>query len=81
MYELTHGHKLWDKTHVVAGVIVRTALDNTCTAAAMMDDRQYLGKECGRDWVQLSGRIVGWPAFDHKLAGRRTAMGAWDSFL
>ena len=81
IYDLARGHKLWDTTLVAAGVIVRTVLGNTCTAAAMMEDRHYPGKKCERGWVHLNGRIVSWPAFDHKLVGRGIAMGAWDSWL
>ena len=81
MYDLARGHKLWDKTHVAAGLVVRIVLGNTCTAAAMMGDRHYPGKKCEWGWVHLSGRMVSWRAFDHKLVGKGIAMDAWDSSL
>lgn len=31
-------------------------------------------------WVRLNERTVGWPAYDHKLAGNYIARGAWDNF-
>ena len=51
----THGlaqeHTLWDKTHVVAGEIVRNGPDSTCTAVAILENRHHPDKKTGQGWV------------------------------
>lgn len=79
-HELTQDHRMWDKTHVAAGEIVRTALGSICTAVAMSENRHRPGKKSEQGWVHLVENPVGWPAVDHKLAGKGTAGGARDNF-
>ena len=78
-HDLTHDHKLWDRSRVEAGETVRTAPGNTCTAVAMLENRYHPDKTSERDWVRLNERTVGWPALDHKLVGKGIARGAWGS--
>lgn len=64
----------------MAGGVVRTGLDRTCTAVAMRDNRAPQDKKSDQGWVRLNERTVGWLASDHKLVGNCIVKGACDSF-